>query len=597
MRKLVILTQIPQNLPFSLAEQGGFVYTPTQAIPFSNAKSLLGQEHPFALYDMRAPQSVNLNIEALAIVAGTIQEDGALYLLCPLWHSLEQQIDFDSLRWNANHAIACPNFYTYFKQLVARFQFDVLEQAISLPTSGQISPKICKSVFSLTAEQQAILMQIPSYSADIHLITAPRGRGKSTLAGKLAQTLQQQMPVLITARNRTSLPSFWRSAEMAEIPFFAPDHLISLIEQQQIVAEQCLFIDEAASLPLPMLYQLCAYFTKVILTTTTHNYEGTGRGFSLKLLSQLALPYQHWQLNQPLRWAENDPLEQFIDELLLLSKQPQIHTSKGEFYHLLANAHYKTTPTDLRRLFDADEQILHSYREGQQLKAGIWAVYEGGLDAELTQAIWRGERRPQGNLVAQYLNFQGNLPQACLLRSVRVSRIAVAPEKQNQGIGKQLIAEFLQKTTDFRPLVDFVSVSFGLTESLLHFWQACGFKLVQITPSKEASSGYHSAMMLYPLTEQGNLFAAEAIEAFEQDLALHPFFSDLQKILRIQPLARFALNQQDINNLQGFAFAKRSYSACFVSLKRVWNNLSTTLTKTEVQQLREKCALMLQKIN
>ncbi len=375
----------------------------------------------------------------------------------------------------------------------------------------------------------------------------------------------------------------------AKIPFFAPDNLIEQVKSKNISPNQWLFIDEAASLPLPILHTLCAYFEKVVLTTTTQNYEGTGRGFELKFPVMLDKPFKHWTLSQPLRWSGNDPLEHFINDLLLLNGDTvgancnsplqsadvtnrQHH--KIEFYHLLANAHYKTTPTDLRRLFDGENQILFSQQENEQLIGGIWAIQEGGLDEKLTQAIWLGERRPQGSLVAQYLCFQGNLPMACRLHSIRISRIAVLLEKQNQGVGKRLISQFiLQNSVEKRPL-DFISVSFGLTAPLYAFWQSCGFQFVQITPNKEASSGYQSAMMIYPISAQGKLFAQQATQAFARDFALQPFFTEiceeLQNFEQFRPLAARNLDERDWKNLSAFANGKRAFSAVYVSLKRLY---------------------------
>ncbi|WP_425266859.1 GNAT family N-acetyltransferase [Actinobacillus indolicus] len=521
---------------------------------------------------MRAKGGVCLNLDALAIVAGTIQEGGTLYLVCPEWDNLEQQVDFDALRWNAQQSIATPNFYLYFKGLVEQFGFIRTRSVVSL----QVNQRGCgdATLGILTQDQQNIFDNLPLDPADIHLILAPRGRGKSTLSGKLAEKLSQQYAVSITARSHSALPNFWKGIERDKVQFFAPDRLIQMIEQQNISPNQWLFIDEATSLPLPMLQRFCAYFDKVVLTTTTQNYEGTGRGFCLKFLPTLTRFTKQWTLSEPLRWGENDPLEAFINQLLLLEdKIPSFPPSafgssprkQGErslaqyinFYHLLAQAHYKTTPTDLRRLFDAPDQHYFYLEEQERLIAGCWAVNEGGLDDELTQAIWRGERRPQGNLVAQYLCFQGNLPDACRLKSVRISRIAVLPEYQKQGYGKRLV---LQNILQIAPLVDFVSVSFGMTETLLRFWQSCGFELVQITPTAEASSGYQSAMMLYPISEQGKYFVQKARKQFERDYPLlhgHDGAMDL--------------DEQDRQNLYGFAYEQRTFLACYASLKRLFN--------------------------
>ncbi|MDG6316672.1 GNAT family N-acetyltransferase [Glaesserella parasuis] len=570
MRHLTVIDHLPSS--FETADVGGiFLPDSPTSLPFSNAKTLLGQEFPYAFYDMRAEGGVCLNLDALAIVAGTIQEGGTLYLVCPEWDNLEQQVDFDALRWNAQQPIATPNFFRYFKTLV---------NEILPPFTGEVPCEAGgRGEIVFTQDQQNIFDNLPLDPADVHLILASRGRGKSTLSGKLAEKLSQQYTVSITARSHSALPNFWKGIESDKVKFFAPDRLIQMIEQKNISPNQWLFVDEAASLPLPMLQQFCAYFDKVVLTTTTQNYEGTGRGFCLKFLPTLSRSTKQWTLSQPLRWGENDPLEAFINQLLLLEYQipPSPPFSKGgsyldkliNFYHLLAQAHYKTTPTDLRRLFDAPDQRYFYLEEQEKLIAGCWAVNEGGLDDELTQAIWRGERRPQGNLVAQYLCFQGNLPDACRLKSVRISRIAVQPEYQKQGYGKRLVSQIISQMP---PLVDFVSVSFGLTPELLYFWQSCGFNLVQITPTPEASSGYHSAMMIYPLSEQGKIFAQQAQQQFKRDFPLLPFADRFQHIAISTSLNSLILDHNDERNLQGFIYAQRTLTACYVSLKRLYIN-------------------------
>lgn len=611
MRKLVITTTLHILPPLAgkVAEQheteGGYIYLPPTSLFYSgtssvnggrillsNAKSLLGQEFPYAIYDMRTENGVNFNLDAFAIVAGTIQRNGTLYLLCPNWDTLENEVDFDSLRWNHGKAITTPNFWAFFKALVQKYRFNYIEDCRGeLHSPQKLLGKFkgeCYSPLQLNAEQQDILQNLPLHSAEIHLITAPRGRGKSTLAGKLAEKISQYQRVIITSRAKSALPSFWKQIENRQnIDFFAPDHLIQAVEYGENFANCWLFIDEAGSLPLPMLQKLCSAFDKVVMTTTTQNYEGTGRGFELKLPKMLNKPYRHWTLSQPLRWKENDQLEEFVNDLLLLSPLPpkclwhfsplslrgegQIFAlSKGEkqgegikpliaFYNLLASAHYKTTPTDLRRLFDSENQQLFEIREHQQLIAGCWGVVEGGLTEDLTQAIWRGERRPAGSLVAQYLCFQGNLPQATALHSVRISRIAVTPEKQGQGYGKRLVSEvILQISKQNAPLVDFVSVSFGMNEALLAFWRGCGFRLVQVSQQPEASSGLLSAMMIYPLSERGKAFAEFAENRFER-------YIRLQKNGENQPL-----DDWDWRNLQGFAEAQRTFSACYTSLKRLY---------------------------
>ncbi|AKO45597.1 GNAT family N-acetyltransferase [[Haemophilus] ducreyi] len=568
MRQLVILSTMPPT-------QGGVLLNSQN---FSKAKQFLGQEYPFALYDMRSENGICFNLEAFAIIVGTIQENGTLYLICPNWHSVEQQIDVDAIRWNGGVAIACPHFFQHFKRLINKFGFEVTSrpQQPFIKTASSYPTKLIQ----FTDEQQNILQKLPLDPAEIHIITAARGRGKSTLAGKLAEQFAKTEQVILTAHRSSSIQKILQTASI-NIPFFAPDKLLNLIETKQISADHLLFIDEAACIPLPILQQLGNYFKKVILTTTTQNYEGTGRGFKLKLVKQLHRTTKEWQLFQPLRWSNHDRLEQFTNELLLLNDELIPLDQNSQFYHLLANAHYKTTATDLRRLFDADQQLFHQcYDKNQRLMAGIWAVKEGELSQDLAEAIWASKRRPAGNLVAQYLCCQGNLIEACQLKSIRISRIAVQPDLQNQGIGSQLVNDFMQKmqkNNKNRPL-DFISVSFGITLHLLTFWRRNGFQLVQITPTKEASSGYHSAMMLYPLSQQGKQFVTKAVKQFERDLALQPFYPTLKNCLAIPAHVENEMNQDDWQNLHGFAFAQRSLANCYTSLKRLYITHQAQLT-------------------
>ena len=106
----------------------------------------------------------------------------------------------------------------------------------------------------------------------------------------------------------------------------------------------------------------------------------------------------------------------------------------------------------------------------QNLLGAIWALEEGNMtDDELIIQIQQGKRRPKGNLVPQALCFHENLSYACKLRSLRISRIAVQPNWQKQGIGQNLM-KFMENSE-----VDFLSVSFGYTDELAKFWQKMRF--------------------------------------------------------------------------------------------------------------------------
>ncbi|SUB15592.1 tRNA(Met) cytidine acetyltransferase TmcA [Pantoea agglomerans] len=137
-------------------------------------------------------------------------------------------------------------------------------------------------------------------------------------------------------------------------------------------------------------------------------------------------------------------------------------------YRLLTSAHYRTSPLDLRRLLDAPGMQLWRAGDASALQGALWLVEEGGLEPALAQAVWAGTRRPRGNLVAQSLAAHAGLAEAATLRSLRISRIAVAAERRRLGTGQQLVAAAASAAVGY----DYLSVSFGYTESLWAFWRA-----------------------------------------------------------------------------------------------------------------------------
>ena len=512
--------------------------------PFNKTKNLLGSELPAIIYDARQ----GIHLDALAIAAGTLQDGGLLLFLLNYWSHLANQPDSDSLRWSGEkHAINTPHFIAFLREKIAKYGFPIYQNTpltLALPTPQKDRSTHCQP----TLEQARLLQQMAEADEEILIITAKRGRGKSALAGLFAkQQVAQNQPVILTAPNKSAVNIFNEFAG-AEIIFMPPDELSqNLSETPQQFADHWLFVDEAAMIPLDILFRLTKAFKRVVLTTTIHSYEGTGRGFLLKFMAKTDRTLRHLELFTPLRWQADDKLEAFIDDLLLcdcedrlpqppydsvLAEQIQIshceripHDQIESVYGLLTLAHYRTSPLDLRRLLDAPQQQFYLAQVQDSLLGCVWAVPEGGLaDNTLIRQIRRGERRPRGNLVAQMLCFQAGWEEACELRSLRISRITVQPNWQQQGLGQRLSAQVKQQQIKQQGAVDFLSVSFGYTPELLAFWQKCGFVLVHFSESKEASSGCYSVVGLCPLSEKGRVFVQRAEKQFQRNLplSLHP---------------------------------------------------------------------------
>ena len=541
-------------------------------IAFSKATNLLGQEFEHILFDGRN----GIHLEALAIAAGTLKMGGTLCLVLSDWENLSLQLDQDSLRWNGNQsAIATPNFIDHFKQCIERYHFPILreESAVEFPTVFY-SNELHKNA---TLAQQQIIETILQSEQDIYFLTAKRGRGKSALLGMLAN--QIQAPVYLTAPNKSAVHSVIEFSE-GGIEFIAPDELALKLQYKPEFSQSAwLLVDEAAMIPLPLLQEYSQYFQHIVFSTTIHSYEGTGRGFELKFKRKIHRTFQHFELKQPLRWQENDPLEHFIDDLLLLNAEDEFQQFPfqpylpyqirevqkphhiAEFYGLMTLAHYRTSPLDLRRLLDGENQRFYFAEYQQNLLGAIWALEEGNMaDDELIIQIQQGKRRPKGNLVPQALYFHENLSYACKLRSLRISRIAVQPNWQKQGIGQNLM-KFMENSE-----VDFLSVSFGYTDELAKFWQKCGFVLVHLGEHQEASSGCYSATALKGISKDGLALVDTAYKQFQRNIPLsfHPLSINFQ-----QNQLDWQLDELDWVSLKNFANFHRTLFSSIPAIRRL----------------------------
>ncbi|CDG18111.1 tRNA(Met) cytidine acetyltransferase TmcA [Xenorhabdus doucetiae] len=614
-RRLVVLSGDPQwsaSIVNQLTEQfqGDWLTVSAHvsgAIDPTKAVSLLGREFLHGVFDA----TKGFNAEALAILAGTLKAGSWLVMRVPAWSQWPEQPDEDSLRWNESAGvISTPNFIRHIRQQILAFPEVILwrqeipfqlSQRVPLPETGMWQMPDGNP----TVSQRVILGELLQATQGIWVITAPRGRGKSALAGMLVRYWQGKCwlcaPAKITTEVIRRYAGISDPVEQApleqETPFWAVDNLLKYCRTKKSGQENksdadWLLIDEAAAIPTPQLAELIRYFPRVLLTSTVQGYEGTGRGFLLKLCA--ALPDCHIrELKTPMRWAENDPLEAWLDSALLFDdKQPaddtRLSTEKWhfhpiyqpewlqnatllrQFYGLLTSAHYRTSPLDLRRLMDGHGMtflaaVARCSKHQPQLIGALWMVNEGGLSPALAHEIWAGRRRPRGNLVAQSLAAHGGFPQAATLRSQRVSRIAIQAQYRRRGIAQHLIIQQCQEASQQK--LDLISVSFGYTAALWALWQKCGFRLVRMGTHREASSGCYTAMAVLPLSEQGGRFAQSAQQRLSRDAS--GLESLLGFALPIEYESDGRLNASDWQELAGFAFAHRPLSASYFALQRL----------------------------
>ena len=505
-----------------------FACPPTvNATPINKFKTVLGQEYQLVVVNAFS----GLHPDALGAVAGTLQAGGVLILLCPPFADWPAYQDPDLVRYvaEAEHAQGLKSrFLVRVTQILAQ-DLNVLHwsQGADFPdfpplTDTPLWQPVPDSQGCLNSQQRhalAVLLCSARQRTPV-VLTADRGRGKSSLLGLAASRLiKAGLNVLLTAPSPGAVSQVLAHCAQP-LSFMAVDALLTERPPADI-----LLIDEAAAIPVALLLRLARHYY-CIFASTEHGYEGTGLGFALKFQPQLLAMYPQTKklhLSIPARWSELDPLEPLLFRLLALNAAaaaPPTHgrlrcewvtqdqlladeTLLNQLFGLLTLAHYQTSPSDLRQLLDAPElRLAVMFRKHIPIAVAL-LITEGQtqahpLSAALSLAIWRGQRRPRGHLLPQSLAFHGGLRAACQFRYHRIMRIVVHPHGQQAGLGSQLLA-WLQQPNQRQILnSDFLGTSFGASPELIRFWQANGFSAVRVGHSQDAVSGLQAVMLLWP---------------------------------------------------------------------------------------------------
>src|SRR5690554_2450933 len=395
-----------------------------------------------------------------------------------------------------------------------------------------------------TAEQSELVVRLVRFGLGRRrrpvVVTADRGRGKSAALGMAAAELllAGRQQVLVTSPSVDSLQSFFRHAaevlgdrveSRSESELVLPGgQAIRFLPVPELLAQkpeaEVVMVDEAAGLPASWLREVLLGWPRVAFASTVHGYEGTGRGFAIRFRQVLDREAPHWQsveLNQPVRWAQGDPLERVLFRLFLLgargpdSSKPKpgavsvepwnpaqaSEAELAEAFGLLVDAHYRTTPADLRQwLDDPSAQSWRAVYRGQTLGV-LWGTVEGGIEAGLAEQVAQGHRRLRGHLLAQSLASHGGFPEAASLKTLRVVRIAVVEQARHLGIGRQLVDAAVAGCRVQG--LDAIGTSFGGNDPLVRFWQACDFRVVRLGLRQEASTGEFPVQMMCGLSDAG----------------------------------------------------------------------------------------------
>lgn len=273
---------------------------------------------------------------------------------------------------------------------------------------------------------------------------------------------------------------------------------------------ELLVIDEAAAIPLPIVKNLLGPYL-VFMASTINGYEGTGRSLSLKLIQQLrtqantggrdvnqtavvsrdnkknfsssigARTLKEIVLDEPIRYADGDPVEKWLNKLLCLDvtliKNPRFaangtpHPSECNLfivnrdtlfsYHpvsenflekmmaLYVSSHYKNSPNDLQLMSDAPAHQLFvllppiNPKDGGRIPDPL-CVIQIALEGEISKqsvrnSLSRGQRAG-GDLIPWLISQQFQDEEFAGLSGARVVRIATNPEYASMGYGSRALS-------------------------------------------------------------------------------------------------------------------------------------------------------------
>ncbi len=540
---------------------------------------VLGCEFDLVIYDARK----GLNANWLAAVSGTVKAGGVFVLIVPeanSWLALpcKEQVRLygSELKHTSFFYQRCLTHINLSTQ-VLKFHFRGKGEAWAFNAEiddTEVDEKESSSVNDwLDFEQQqnaisAVKKVISGHPKRPLVLTADRGRGKSSALGKALAELvnESEGSFVITSYNQQAIHSvlqwfhqFVKPELKNKLQFFSPDQCVHKLKQNQLSNIQGIFVDEAAAIPAPMLKHILLGHSRVVFATTIGGYEGTGRGFEIRFMSQLEKlrpQYQRLQLTQPIRFNPNDPLEQWVADTLLLNENlsQSKSTAKPEkndvfvlnnevlfikpgqqvpedylnqSFHLLVNAHYQTSPDDLRQLMEHPDRFLLLLLNQSQVIGVALVLQETGLSEDWVHPVMAGKRRLRGKLTLQTLAYNLQQQELAQRNCWRIQRIAVLPEYRRHKLGSYLISAVKQQALSHS--IAFLSTSFAASEDVLSFWLAAQFKPIRMGITRDKVSGCHSVLMVYNLMESDR-FLWSRLQQYVSEQTIKLLSSSLQDL-------------------------------------------------------------------
>jgi len=418
-------------------------------------------------------------------------------------------------------------------------------------------------------------------------VQGDRGRGKSALIGRAVKEFRsnnsaKDRTISLCATRRSACDVLLKHADQT-IPFLSIQHALK-------TQHDVLLVEEAGSIPIAILEKLLSLSQTIVFATTVQGYEGAGRGFAIrfaKRLNSIAPDRLVLKPVQPVRWSAGDPVEAFINDVFLLenditalpatrtlapssAKVEQIDAINllgdesllKDIYGLLVQAHYQTTPADLRNILDKQSLLVFAQRCEGVLTGAALVALEGNISIPLHTPIVEKKRRLHDQIIPQLLAQSAGQGHGLGSRYARIVRIAVHPAIQQQGFGTHL---FKQITQILATRIDCVGASFGANESTLSFWLKLGLTPIHYGYRTNPRSGLRSACLATGYQSEMKNIIADANQVLQINTrALNEYaeLSDpvMQKLIEAAGAFNISVNENTVKELlSAYAIGNRGF--------------------------------------
>ncbi|MGQ4891895.1 MAG: tRNA(Met) cytidine acetyltransferase TmcA [Candidatus Njordarchaeia archaeon] len=394
------------------------------------------------------------------------------------------------------------------------------------------------------------------------IITADRGRGKSASLGIFLGALAKMYAgrghlgrflILVTAPEEYNVYTLFEFAKKTlallgekirvyesppeirgrgyVIAYYSPFDATKVAKRDK---PEVIVADEAAGIPVPILFKILEQANKVIYSSTIHGYEGAGRGFSVRFIEKVKkmkdVTLRLVKMDEPIRYSKGDPIEAFIFNTLLLKATPPELTDEDyrdvenlnvylehvdldkwflvdskdleQFIGIYVFAHYRNEPKDLGIVADAPHYEAFALRTSTgKIVTSILVAKEGSLPNDLIEEIYKSkEAEPSGHLVPVAVEKHYRSKRFPKMKGIRVVRIATHPKLMSKGLGSKAL-ELLEGIYREKGY-DWIGSGFGANARLIKFWLRNKFVPIHISPKRNKVSGEYTVVVLKPLKKE-----------------------------------------------------------------------------------------------